>query len=125
MKKLLLLLACFLTASAQDTDHLDIESTGNEYLNGCAGVLDTKISGSAFREGQCFGYLQGFLDGYDGGAAVYAAKGKNVTFCLPANGTRGQNVHVFMKYLSDHPESLHEGTGVLIVQAAHAAFPCK
>jgi hypothetical protein len=29
MKKLLLLLACFLTASAQNIDNLDIESTGN------------------------------------------------------------------------------------------------
>jgi hypothetical protein len=126
MKKLVFLLACFLTAAAQNTDHLDVENSGNEYLSGCAGITDSDVkSGSAFIQGLCFGYLTGFLDGYEGGARVYASKGKNVTFCLPPEGTRGQNVRVFMKYLSDHPENLHESTGSLIIRAIHAAFPCK
>ena len=45
--------------------------------------------------------------------------------CLPPDGIpNGQAIRVFLKFLTDHPEKLHEAETFLLTQALHDAFPC-
>src|SRR5882672_4403228 len=45
--------------------------------------------------------------------------------CFPAEVTNGQLVKVFLKYLDEHPESLHEPATGLFIKAMQQAFSCK
>jgi hypothetical protein len=45
--------------------------------------------------------------------------------CLPPGASANQNRLVVEKYMSEHPEKLHEYAAILIVDALREAFPCR
>jgi hypothetical protein len=73
---------------------------------------------------QCIEYIQGAIDAY-----LYANTRNWVkptdSICVP-EGFRGeQAVLIVLKYLDNHPESLHLDAGGLVWIAIHSAFPCS
>jgi hypothetical protein len=95
------------------------------------------------RVGWCVGYSQAVMDAGQRQEAVFARFSKSgVTFsgpekekqaaarymrgfyCIPANVSILQMSRVVVKYLRDHPERLHETSGILVHAAMHDAFPC-
>ena len=76
----------------------------------------------------CAGYIAGLADGY--GLAEDMEKfrvgSSHPLFCLPKEGLLGsQGVRVVVKWLREHPETLHQERKVLVMRAFEGAFPCK
>ena len=71
----------------------------------------------------CMLYMLGFDDGYN--AANFVAGNKNMVYCIPSGVTSDQLVDIFIKYLNDHPESLHEKAQFLALSSLLKAFPCE
>ncbi|MFQ1864938.1 Rap1a/Tai family immunity protein [Aeromonas veronii] len=61
----------------------------------------------------CRGYITGVTDTLDG-----------FSFCIPNQVTRGQNVDIVTKFLSEHPEDRHKEGHVITAYALSLAFPC-
>jgi hypothetical protein len=49
----------------------------------------------------------------------------SVQVCIPSEATNSQLLKVFMKFLDEHPELLHQPTTVLFVHSMQQAFACK
>jgi hypothetical protein len=81
-------------------------------------------SGNAlWRANYCSGYIDGFLDGH---ALTAAINGGRKLYCLPLRGISAeQATRIFVKYLQDHPEKLHDSGRILVLIAFETAFPCK
>lgn len=92
--------------------------SGTELQSKCKTAL--KDQADAFDGGYC----AGFIDGVMSQTLVEAKAGFDVPFCLPTGGSMGQIVQVFVKYLDDHPERLHEPASLLLVESLAKAFPC-
>ena len=117
-------LLCVLASAASMPDRA--RADGNEILakcqvavrfaNGEVTTLDANQSGDM---GFCVGLVQGvthmvaFLEDRVPGVA-----------CLPPNITNAQAARVLVRFLSEHPELLHEGETLLVMKALHEAFPC-
>ena len=54
----------------------------------------------AMDAGRCIGYIEGFLSGYSTGRGAPSS----VSYCLPANVSKGQIARVIVKKIADHPE---------------------
>ncbi len=80
----------------------------------------------SFDVGFCFG----FIDGANSAQQVWAASDKTnhrnhaMSYCFPDSVTNGQMLRVFVKYLDDHPQDLHEPAALLYIEAMRKAFPC-
>jgi hypothetical protein len=100
---------------------------GSELLEQCQEletVMDTRQMQNPYNAGMCLGTVKGVR-----GAMVIqdgVLKNKARLACFPPQGiSEGQAARVVLKYLRDHPESLHEDEVVLTMLAFRAAFPCK
>lgn len=98
--------------------------TGSELLSDCTAGLRT-LAGesrqSSARAGACFAYL----DGYVNAMAVARVMSNQVPVCMPNGVTIEQVARVVVKYLTDHPETLHFEAGALTGHALKSAFPCS
>ncbi|MGA7225461.1 MAG: Rap1a/Tai family immunity protein, partial [Candidatus Acidiferrales bacterium] len=80
----------------------------------------------SFDVGFCFG----FIDGANSAHQVWAASDKTnhrnhaMSYCFPDSVTNGQMLRVFVKYLDEHPQDLHEPAALLYIEAMRRAFPC-
>jgi Rap1a immunity proteins len=107
------------TARAQAT-------TGQQIQNQCKALVGTRNPSDAFDGGFC----PGFIDGVINSQSMWEANDKLLrrnhpqSFCLPQEGTNGEYLQVFVKYLDDHPEELHKPAALLLVQSLIKAFPC-
>jgi len=54
-----------------------------------------------------------------------AKRNRDLSFCLPDQVTNDQIIKIFVKYLDDHPEELHQPASLLLVTSMRKAFPCK
>lgn len=98
---------------------------GNMLLQRCQTVLRTEERGGgpasnadAMASTFCFGYINGVLD-------FQSSARKDVAyFCLPEGASRMQALRVVVKFLTDHPERLHEHEVNLVIFALREAFPC-
>lgn len=98
-------------ANADDeTRHL----TGVFLLEVCKDGTTYGVAG-----GLCAGLIGGVIDMHN------LFFHDNPIYCAPAEMTNKQAMLVVEKYLSDHPERLHEARAVLILDALKHAFPCK
>ena len=103
--------------------------TGEQMEENCKKLAasDTSPGGAAFDAGHCAGFIEGvintqqFLEVAD----QNHAKGFPQRFCLPENVTNDQTLKVFLKFLNDHPERLHESAVVLLIESLAQAFPCS
>jgi len=108
--------------------------TGNDLLRACADTVhlldrDSQLADtemwSAFH---CSGYVAGFVDGYvlAEDMEYHRVGSSHPLFCVREGGlVASQEVRIFVKWLRDHPERLHESGRVLLTIALEQAFPCK
>jgi len=106
--------------------------TGSELLTKCKAFLNSvdknpNASGSAFDIGFCPGFISGVLSGAEVWEATDALRKQThpMAFCRPENANNGEIMRVFVKYLEDYPERLHEPAGLLFLTSLTNAFPCK
>jgi hypothetical protein len=76
----------------------------------------------SLQAGFCLGFVRGFIDAN----LAHGMAGQLTPMCLPDDGPFDleQGVRVFWKYLSEHPERLHENETILALEAFVEAFPC-
>lgn len=86
----------------------------------------------------CYAYIEGFMTGQaiamgkvialgteEKDLSYVEARRRYMKYCLPETVTHDQIVRVFVKYINDHPEKLHEQAGNMLHAALQEAFPCK
>jgi len=91
-------------------------SSGNFLLERC------ENENVAFTLAYCLGYIQGVADGLILGRSI---RDEEAFFCIPGSATSGQIMRVTKKYLSEHPEKLHQPAVTLVFLALVEAFPCE
>lgn len=64
----------------------------------------------------CVGYINGFSDNY---SLIQEKK-----ICLPTEIEAYQIAKVYVKYLDDHPEKLHQNSNITFPEALNTYFPC-
>jgi hypothetical protein len=108
-------------------------ATGNAFLSDCTNMVRI-LDGESLMPGQlqagfyCSGYIAGFVDAY--GLAQDTEKYReglsHPLYCLPKDGlAASQGVRIVVKWLREHPETLHQDRKVLVTLAFESAFPCK
>jgi hypothetical protein len=77
--------------------------------------------------GFCMGYFSAVQDQIQNERLLLAPPNvepdEKPLYCVPSGVTVGQLIKVFLKYASDHPESLHEPRDFIIRMALGEAFP--
>lgn len=120
-----LLLICVLTGTAQTTRAQGQD--GAFWLRACNAALKIDEGASLPPEDQyaavgCTGYVSGFLDGMS--LASASAKSQRAV-CLPDRGiSNDQATRIFVKYLRDNPEVLHQSGRMSFYIALARSFPC-
>lgn len=106
-------------------------ANGSTLLQQCQQTLIVFDGGNASNlghAGECLGRLGGTVDGLSLARATYSNLEKKELaqlYCSPDQGvTNDQSVRIVVKYLKDHPESLHKAESTLIILALIDAFPC-
>ncbi len=118
MKRTITALAILFVIAGQAVCYAD----GNKLLSQCNAALSEPQRINFLDAGYCMGFLNGLTT-----TTSIMTKVFNISrpFCMPNNVTTGQSVRIVVKYLKDHPESLHEDEGFLAMLAFIEAFPCK
>ena len=91
-------------------------SSGNKLLEICEKEDD------GFNFAYCLGYTQGVTDGLVLGPSV---RDVEAFFCLPGSATAGQGMRVIKKYLSEHPDKLHQPAVVISGFSSHRGVPLR
>lgn len=119
------ILICLLTTLAQ-TSHAQGQD-GAFWLRACSAALKIDEGATLPPEDQyaavgCTGYVSGFLDGMS--LASTSAKAQRAV-CLPDRGiSNDQAMRIFVKYLRDNPEILHQSGRMSFYIALARSFPC-
>lgn len=102
--------------------------TGAEMLELCDPGVKTMAGEVVSGEGNqkalyCSGYVSGFIDGM---VVSGPFKGGPSLICLPPSGVDTEQViRVYVKYLRERPERLHQSGRVLLYASLRNAYPCK
>jgi hypothetical protein len=91
---------------------------GNALLAQCKNVDSHPES---YEAGLCSGYVSGVHFGHSFTAVMYKLKS---SYCMPKDVTFDQTSLVVLKYLNEHPESLHLPAHELVLASLIRAFPC-
>jgi Ssp1 endopeptidase immunity protein Rap1a len=121
------LLMLFFTGSAfaQTQGHRD----GNSLLESCNAALKAKDDSSAHVDRgaawYCIGYVQGIRESLDAqrllSSSTHADDPSGIS--IPEEVENGQVIRVVVRWLQNHPESLHEEKIVIMIWALREAFP--
>lgn len=88
--------------------------SGNKLLEFCESDTPAEF-------GQCLGYIASASDTH----ATWVDWGDMTRqMCIPPHATGGQLYQVVLKFLKEHPETLHLAAGSLVLIALGEAFPC-
>ena len=101
------------------------ESKGMDILPKCKAALAGDIG---YDVGRCHGFIEGVIAGmYVAGPSGESDRqaAARLGYCFPGESTNEQVVEVFVKYLEDHPEKLHQPAGVLLIKSFRIAFRCR
>jgi hypothetical protein len=104
------------------------EQDGSYFLRACSAHVKetdgTKVSQEeSILAFYCISYVAGFLDAMS--ITVTTTKGTKVV-CAPERGiVNDQAVRIFVKYLRENPETLHQSGRTSLYIALAKAFPCK
>jgi hypothetical protein len=126
MKRLLftLIAALGLAAFGGAPQAQTVARTAGEFVNDCKEI--TPMQG---REEPTLILMNGFCLGYLSGLMVLnqlfrdMGRGKPF-FCAPDWMSPGQARLVFLKYMEEHPENLHQDAGSMVMVSLMATFPC-
>ncbi|RWZ87200.1 MAG: hypothetical protein EO766_11760 [Hydrotalea sp. AMD] len=66
-------------------------------------------------------YIVGTIDAF----LIFNNVSKSPAFCIPDNATHSQSWNIVNKYLTDHPQDLHQPAAGIILMALSQAFPCS
>ena len=117
-----LLLAIVLSVSMQPGASRAEFGDGNHMLKACVAsiaAIESRDSNPVLA-GQCLGF-------------VHAAKSilafweydETGYVCIPESVSNGQVIRVYVKWLNEHPERLHELDALLFITAMQESFPCE
>jgi hypothetical protein len=99
---------------------------GNKLLLECQDGINAMSGAPAANPlgaGHCVGVLQATMDTLD---IFHEAGGAPRLVCVPTGGIpMVQSMRIMVKFLQEHPESLHLNESVLVVSAMKQAFPCS
>ncbi|WP_448091798.1 Rap1a/Tai family immunity protein [Pseudomonas lini] len=98
---------------------------GNTLLSQCKIAIrgDANVeSYDALQAGLCIGLIQGVRQTM---LTYVDMLPKQERACFPERMTNNQGTRVVVKYLEDHPKSLHYPDTLLAMAAYRDAFPCK
>ena len=105
-----------------------LSQDGNFFLNACA-VTVRSADGVVISPDEqplstfCLGYIAGFMDAT---SLASTFKGRRSTLCLPESGTSNeQAARLFVKYLRENPEQLHESGRMSLYISLSRVFRCK
>jgi hypothetical protein len=93
---------------------------GNTLLNDCTDLLREKNTGTAGSSG-CAGTIIGIAGTHN---IFVNFKNAEEYYCMPDTIDVGQAARVIVKFLNEHPESLHNDGVSLAIMALVQAFPC-
>ena len=99
-------------------------------LDACNKVLDRSTdSADAIRIGFCMGFVlgaRGTLKMWEDVDDIGGVPDKLQTplACIPDEVSNLQMTRVFVKYLEEHPQDLHDPSFILFFLSAADAFPC-
>ena len=102
----------------------DVIADGNKFLTSCQHALELVENANTqvdqVSAGVCVGYITAVTDVY------YRAKHSDVriAICLPDKASVLQTIRVYVSFLEEHPERLHEFELDLLNAALAEAFPC-
>ena len=124
MKKIMFAMM-FVGVLATSLQAQTLAKTAGDFAKLCADT-DPKAAARnsvlALNNGFCLGYFQGVLiTNY----MFNALKRGDAFFCAPIEVTPGQARKVFLKYINEHPEKLHEEPTSTVQESLIAVFPCK
>lgn len=129
MRKILISIAFALmpVAPALSSNH-----TGNFWLQMCDSQ-EKNANPSA-----CMGFLIGALNGFDFGQDIgwisagvatnddkILNKKLSPLYCMPAGVINKQVQAIFVSHLKRHPERLHQGAAILLIDALVQTYPCR
>lgn len=102
---------------------------GNYFLRTCTAAIKQETNDPSLSPDEaiggisCISYVSGFVDGL--ALAVGTNKSRRVV-CFPEKGVPNeQMIRIFLKYLTDNPEKLHETGRMSLLIALAKAFPCR
>lgn len=101
--------------------------SSGELLDSCQAIVrQERINGPRVTipgEGvKCWYYFSAFQD-----IAILVDARTNLPFvpyCVPEEATLTQIIRIFVKFMADHPEKLHEPPGSLVFEALSKSWPC-
>lgn len=122
----LIVLVCPFAFGGTDTN---VDETGIRFLEECQllqkdGALTYAEATEAYH---CMGYLVGVKDSLTMWNA-FAVENKTQSeppACIPHEVTVAELGRVVVKYMTDHPNRLHEYFGLLVFSAFIEAYPCR
>lgn len=127
MKLLVPSLLIVLALGTQTKSHAQGQE-GARFLSACGAAVKQQdgvsVSDKEMIESLwCIGYVSGFLDSM---SITQSTNGGRPNVCLPQQGiTNDQAVRIFVKFLRENPQTLHESGRMLLYIALADAFPCR
>ena len=121
----------FLVAVCTATFSLNLLAQGSEgstLLRACGATVKQADGGKLLDEEAvqslyCIGYVSGFLDAM---SVTVSTTGGRQNVCLPQRGiTNDQAIRIFVKFLRENPQMLHESGRMSLYISLARAFPCK
>jgi Rap1a immunity proteins len=99
-----------LVGNAEAATEATAAMNGHRLMQGCSSATSKK---APWKTIYCYGYVRGIADGFISTGA-----------CLPPQVNTQQLVEVALRYLRDHPEKRHLGSGGVLIPAWGEAWPC-
>jgi len=104
----------------------EIDSSNSSFLlQHCNSYLEKRDNDKTptFDTGICYGHVRGVMETLElhrmfTGTSIF-------NYCAPDNANFTQTIRVIVKYLNDHPASLHSNATSTMIVALSEAFPCK
>jgi hypothetical protein len=124
-----ILFVCSPASSGQKsaTEQPDISTSGRDFLEVCSSVDSegTRDAVRVQRDATCFGWVQGFTDGFLVYGELLSVPRRDRMACVPRGVSTVQIVRIIKKYLADNPGKAHRPTRYIASIALAGAFPCK
>ena len=110
-------LAVALLTKPVDAQSNDVHSA-NQILPACQKFLAATDPGSAVRQGECAGIIEGL-------SYMADLLPPDRSSCRPQAVIHGQMIRVVVAYIERRPQRMHESFKRLALEALHDAWPCK
>lgn len=101
-----------------------VAKTAGEFVDHCKEITPLEGRGEPaliLMNGFCLGYLSGLMVLNQ----LFQEMGRGTPFFCPPNWVSPSQARlVFLKYMGDHPEKLHEDAGSMVMVSLMVTFPC-